>query len=196
MLESGTRTSLSIAMMILILGIFVVSRFLVFPLISTYWMNQQKISDGMALLHRYQTLLAEEPLLQQRLSEYHDNMDAQTVYLEGPTTALAGAELQDRVRHALSKVNGEVESTEILSVVAVDGKDTLDRVGLRVRISATNISLVSILHDLEFGEPHLILDKLVVSKKANSSSNEASYGETHLDVAFDVFGLLPKSMLQ
>lgn len=190
--EPGTRISLSLAIIILIVGIVTAGQFLVMPLINTYRANQQKIQETTVLLERYEALLAEEPVLLQQLAERYDSVQQQTVYLGGPTPALAGVELQDRVSHALAAVGSEIKSVEMLSAIAVDHQDSLDRVGLTARFSITSADLATLIFDLESGEPYLSLDKLVITKEVDSNTVGDLENKASLDVAFDVFGFLPK----
>jgi hypothetical protein len=192
MLEPGTRISLGLAITILIVGIFSTAQFLLMPLIATYRANQQKILDTKDLLQRYRAMLDEEPIFLEQFAEQHDGVQTQAAYLVGPTTALAGAELQDRVRQALATVQSEVKSTEILSGIAADSRVPLDRIGLRVRFSTTTADLPTLLFDLESGEPYLFFDKLVIVKESNKNLVGDSENEAHLEVTFDVFGFLPK----
>jgi general secretion pathway protein M len=191
MLQHGTRVSLSLAMTILFVCVVAAGQFLFAPLFSTYWANRQEISDVTDLLKRYQASLAEEPILLQRLAQRHDSLQNRVVYLEGPTTSLAGAELQDRVRNALKTVGREMKSTETLYDAVTENPDTVKRVGLRVRLSMTTEDLPTVLSDLESGNPYLFLDRLVITKEANKSNGDLK-SDDHLDVTFDVFGLLPR----
>lgn len=191
MVQRGTRVSLSLAMTILFVCIVAAGQFLFAPLFATYSANRQEISYLAALLKRYQASLAEEPILLQQLAQQHDSLQNRAVYLEGPTTALAGAELQDRVRHAFETVGREMKSTETLYDAVTDKQDTVKRVGLRVRLSMTTEDLPTVLFDLESGNPYLFLNRLVITKDA-SRSNEDLKSDDHLEVTFDVFGLLPQ----
>jgi len=192
MLESGTRTSLSLAIIILLVGIVSIGQFLIMPLVMTYRANQIKIQETAISLERNKSLLAEQPVLLNQLSKRYDGAHQQTVYLEGPTPALAGVKLQDRVSHALEAVGSKTKSVEILSVVAVGDQESLDRVGLRARFAITSADLAALIYDLESGEPYLSLDKLVITKEVSSNAAQELEKEPSLDVTFDIFGFLSK----
>jgi general secretion pathway protein M len=176
-----------------LLSLVAIAQILIVPLITNYWSNRQEIADAITLLERYQASLDEEPMLLQKIAQEQEGLRSGAAYLKGPTAALAGAELQDRVRLALGAVGREMKSTEILHDVSSDTQTAVKRVGLRVRLSTITADLQTVLFDLETGKPYLFLNRLVITKAMNERSNETS-GEDNdqIDVTFDVFGLLPK----
>lgn len=192
MLASGTRLSLAMAALLLLVVILGLGRLFVFPLAQAYWSNQQELKEKSAILERYRSILKDVPLLEQELAERHDGDRAGILYLTGPTHGLAGAELQDRVRTAIANASSDIESTEMLPVVAQEDESFLDHIGLRVQFSTSTSDLGEIIHDLESRRPFLYLDKLVVTKKEINNSNDDTDHSHTISVTLDVFGLLPK----
>ena len=80
-------------------------------------------------------------------------------FLEGPTVTVAGAALQQRVTGAVSKVGGNVLSSQ----VDLEGsKAKQGYVGLVASCEVDQPALQQLLYDIEAGMPFLFVDQLVV----------------------------------
>jgi general secretion pathway protein M len=80
-------------------------------------------------------------------------------FLEGPTVTVAGAALQQRVTGAVTKVGGNVLSSQ----VDLDGsKAKQGYVSLVASCEVDQPALQQLLYDLEAGMPFLFVDQLVV----------------------------------
>lgn len=80
-------------------------------------------------------------------------------FLEGPTVTVAGAALQQRVTGAVTKVGGNVLSSQ------VDLEGTKAKQGYVSLVASCEVdqpSLQQLLYDLEAGMPFLFVDQLVV----------------------------------
>ncbi len=190
MLESGTRLSLALAATLLLLSLLILARLLVYPLVHTYWSGHQALSEKSAILERYQSLMNDIPLFEQQLTERQGAAKTGTFYLTGPTHALAGAELQDKVRKAIITAGSDIESTEMLPVVSKGDTALFSRIGLKVRFSTSTESLGDILHGLESTRPFLSFSKLVVTKRSQDVPIDETEHAKTIDVSFDIFGLL------
>ncbi len=100
---------------------------------------------------------------------------AQRYYLVERSVALASAELQGLVKHAVAQGKGELIS---MQVVSAPRQDALREVTLRVRMRGDVSALQRMLHALEGGLPILFVNQL--------SIDAASGGD--LMVGFDVSG--------
>jgi general secretion pathway protein M len=80
-------------------------------------------------------------------------------FLEGPTVTVAGAALQQRVTAAVTKVGGNVLSSQ------VDLEGTQAKQGFVSLVASCEVdqpALQQLLYDLEAGMPFLFIDQLVV----------------------------------
>jgi len=79
-------------------------------------------------------------------------------FLEGPTVTVAGAALQQRVSSAVTKVGGNVLSSQ----VDLEGsKAKQGYVSLVASCEVDQLALQQLLYDLEAGMPFLFVDQLV-----------------------------------
>jgi general secretion pathway protein M len=88
-------------------------------------------------------------------------------YLEGPTVTVAGAALLERVAGAITRVGGNVLSSQI------DLQGNQSKAGFVTATASYEIEPVSLqplLYDLEAGMPFLFVDQLVVQAPAGSVS--------------------------
>jgi general secretion pathway protein M len=90
-------------------------------------------------------------------------------FLEGATFTVAGATLLQRVDGAVTKLGGNVLSSQ------VDLKGNQSKAGFISMIASCEIGqaeLQKLLYDLEAGMPFLFVDQLVVESTTSSSSGE------------------------
>ncbi|MGY4432195.1 general secretion pathway protein M [Bradyrhizobium sp. F1.13.1] len=102
-------------------------------------------------------------------------------FLEGATVTIAGAALLQRVTSAVSKLGGNVLSSQI------DLQGTPTKTGFLTIIASCDIDQVGLqqlLYDLEAGQPFLFIDQLSVQAPANF----ASPGDSKLRVLLGVSG--------
>lgn len=86
--------------------------------------------------------------------------------LEGPTLTVAGASLLQRVTGAVTKLGGNVLSSQ----VELQGFQTkADFVGVITNCELDQSSLQELLYDLEAGMPYLFIDRLVVQAPVAAS---------------------------
>jgi general secretion pathway protein M len=90
-------------------------------------------------------------------------------FLEGPTVTVAGAALQQRVTGAVTKVGGNVLSSQ----VDLEGsKAKQGYVSLVASCEVDQPALQQLLYDLEAGMPFLFVDQLVVQAPQTGTAEE------------------------
>ena len=95
-------------------------------------------------------------------------------FLEGPTVTVAGASLQQRVTSAVTKVGGNVLSSQ----VDLDGsKAKQGYVSLVASCEVEQPALQQLLYDLEAGMPFLFVDQLDVQVPQTTATNEGGTGK-------------------
>ena len=89
--------------------------------------------------------------------------------LEGPTVTVAGASLLQRVTGAVTKVGGNILSSQV-ELQGIQAKAGF--VGVITSCELDQPSLQKLLYDLEAGMPFLFVDQLVVQAPVASSANQ------------------------
>lgn len=98
--------------------------------------------------------------------------------LEGPTVTVAGASLLQRVAGAVTKVGGNILSSQV-ELQGVQSKAGF--VGVIANCELGQPALQKLLYDLEAGMPFLFIDQLVVQAPVKSSTNQE--GRMHILLA-------------
>lgn len=121
-----------------------------------------------AIAARRANIAAEEHMLAQLAGHLHvrqsDNSPlgeapSGSPFLQGRTVNIAGAVLLQRVAGAITRVGGNVLSSQV-DLQKADAKDGW--VGLVVSCEVEQSSLQKLLYDIEAGMPFLFIDQLVV----------------------------------
>jgi general secretion pathway protein M len=110
-----------------------------------------------------------------------ENAPAGSPFLEGPTVTVAGAALLQRMAGAVTKVGGNVLSSQ------VELQGTQSKAGLIGVIASCEVdqpALQQLLYDLEAGMPFLFIEQLVVQAPAVSAGTQ----EGRMRVLLAVYG--------
>jgi general secretion pathway protein M len=101
-------------------------------------------------------------------------------FLEGPTVTVAGAALLQRVADAVTKVGGNVLSSQV-DVQGMQAKDGFVNVLASCEIDPT--ALQKLLYDLEAGNPYLFVEQMVAQSPQATSMQEGGRMRLLLGVA-------------
>jgi general secretion pathway protein M len=88
-------------------------------------------------------------------------------FLEGPTVTVAGASLMERVSGAITRVGGNILSSQV-DLQGTQAKDGFVAVSVSCEVEQT--SLQKLLYDLEAGMPFLFVDQLVAQTPEGTTS--------------------------
>ena len=191
MLRPGSPLSRALAIVLLGVAVLLGHRLVVAPLLSAYQQGEQDIEDATALLQRYRSLAEQGPQLAERLAEQQERAAQADGYLEGPSDALAAAQLQDRVKSVVETAGGELRSTQILPAESLEGDLGFRRTTIRVQIAVGIEGLASTLYELETGQPYLLIDDVTVrQERVRRQRRGQPESEPILDVNLELFGYL------
>ena len=114
MLQPGSVLSRTLAVALLGIAVLGAYRLIVAPLLTAYRDGEARIEQAKDLLQRYEALAQQRSLLTRPLAEQQERAASAAGYLQGPSDALAAAQLQDRVKSVVEAAGGELRSTQIL----------------------------------------------------------------------------------
>ena len=191
MLQPGSLLSRTLAVVLLGVAVLSAARLVVAPLLAAYRDAGAEIEQAEFLLQRYRALAEQRPAMAERLAEQQELVASADGYLQGPSDALAAAQLQDRVKTVVEGVGGELRSTQILTAQPVEIDAKIRRAALRVQFVVTIEGLAQTLYELESGQPYLLIDELLVrEQRTRSGGNNEPETETLLDVSLELSGYL------
>jgi hypothetical protein len=163
----------------------------VVPVMAAYRETGEAIERAESLLQRQRALAAQRPLLIERLEEEKAQADEVAGYLEGPSDALAAAQLQDLVKEVVEAAGGELRSTRILPADAVEASPGTRRTTLRVQLVVSIDGLAQTLYGLEAGQPYVLIDELTVRNQAERRRRRSKGAEgPQLDVSHELSGFV------
>jgi general secretion pathway protein M len=145
------------ALLLLIAVLVAVWSLVVAPVHELRQSNDVKLAQSQELIVRYQRLAATRDRLQRQTDELHRRAKATTGYLEGASPALAAAALQNTIKRLVTRHGGTIKSAQMLSPKEENG---LQKVPVRIQLSAELPALQKILHAFETGATYLFLEDL------------------------------------
>lgn len=154
------------------------------PLVGAYLTNRHAIAESRDLLARLSAIAAHGAAWRRQVEELRGRRVVETAYLQGTSETLAAAALQNRLKSAIQKHGGELQSVQALPATETDG---FRRVVVRAQMTADVPALQKILYDLEAGLPFMFVDNLDVRVRHARRDTERA---EPLEVGLEVYGYL------
>jgi general secretion pathway protein M len=190
MLRPGSLLARTLALVLLAAAVAGAWLLVVLPVLEAYRGTGEAIERAEALLQRQRALAAQRPALLARIEEERQQADSLAGYLQGPSDALAAAQLQDRLRAVVEAAGGELRSTRILEAAAVEASPGTRRAALQVQMVVTIDGLAEILYGLESGQPYVLIDELAVRNQRERRRRGEPESEPALDVSLKLSGFV------
>jgi general secretion pathway protein M len=108
-------------------------------------------------LQRFRRTAAEKDLWLKRMDAIKHQGEHAERFIAKETAALASADLQTRIKTAVTNAGGELISTQ---VIPEKKEEQFTRVAVKVRMNGTTVSMREILHAFETGNPYLFVENL------------------------------------
>ncbi len=153
------------------------------PLMQSYRDLSQDLTQKRVLLSRFNAELAGRDSLEQELEQVQESQLIDTIYLRGASEAAAAATLQERLGALAEANHAELRSVQALPAVEQAG---LQRLTLRVVMSATTAELFQVLYTLEAEKPYVFIENIMLKVHSREVSEESE----DLLVRFDLHGYL------
>jgi general secretion pathway protein M len=154
------------------------------PLLELYADRAVLIETRRTLLAKLQAVAAELPGLRARVSETRAAGDTSKVTLDGASDPIASAALQGRIEELAGSAGITIGSTESLPA---EVRGPYRRLGLRLVLSGSYDSLVTLLARIEAAAPPLIVDNLQIHS-FQKRPGTAPTGAAVLDASVEIYG--------
>lgn len=179
------RRLLALAILLGILG--VLGSVTLLPILNRSAEYDESIADLGFQLQRYLRLVDEEAPLKSQLNRLTAQRTTGKGLLDGESDAIAAASLQAEFKQWVQEAGGRLESTQILSNSA---NGIMDRIGIRAQFSGDIEALQQVLHDIEFGDSILFVDRIEIrSKRVRRRARQATpSADTLLQVSLEISG--------
>jgi general secretion pathway protein M len=181
--------SRAVAVLLLVSVIAAIYLWAVEPLLAAYNRTDEAIVEARTMVERFDRLGAARAKLMQQAEILDKGANTTVYYLTGGTDAVAAAALQEQVKSLIESSGGTVGSMQTLPTRQ---EQRLQRVALRLQMTATMPSLSQVLYALETREPLLFLDNLDIQGRLRQLPQAGvPEQEPVLTIGFEVYGYLP-----
>lgn len=157
-LPTGRRGHV-LALGLLLLVIMVLWGGIVSPLAGLYADRAEELGKRQNFAAHMARLAEQLPALHKRAESTVQHGPPPTLVLEGPSDAVAGATLQNRVQEMATAAGTSLVSVEN---VAAEPAGAYHRIGLKVSLNATWPVLIALLHSVEQATPPMLIDDVQI----------------------------------
>jgi len=176
------------AIAILVLAVVAVLSLTAGPVWYANATRQAALDDGQERLQRYRQIAARDQELLPQYEVLRESQKSAGNQLRSDTAAVAGAELQRRVKDITGRHSAQIVSTQILPASEEEG---FVRIALRVRLRGVLPDLLRSIYDIETNDVHMFLDNL--SLRNNAVSLRQRLTTMHpMEAEFDLIAYMPE----
>lgn len=178
----GKFLAVGLLALFLALGYLAVLR----PLQQLYAQRADEIAEKRDRLERLERVAAELPGLRTMLAQLRSGAKRTELLLEGPSDAVASANLQGKVKELISQVGADMTSAES---VPPTPRGEFRRVGVRAVMVGELEMLVAVLNSIEMAHPPLFVGDIEIRNRNNFAvPAKAPDKSPLLNIAFYVYG--------
>ena len=131
------------------------------PLFSSIFEYNETIDDLQFRLNRYSRKIADERSMLKQVNEVKSQLNNAEFFSSQKTAALAIADMQKKIKQAVSSAGGQLSSTQALPQQQLE---ELTKIIVKVRLSGTMAAVKDILYEIEKARPYLIVEKLTINQ--------------------------------
>lgn len=183
--NTSKLAALGLLLMVLALAYFAV----VAPLLGLGKEYRETVDDLRFRQQHLQKIADGKDALTKRLEDIRALARKNEAFLPTSTAALAAADLQTRIKQAVSAAGGELSSTQ---VIPERNEENAVRVGVKIRMTGSTAVLRQVLHSFESGTPYLFIENLNIRpiRMPRNPREKNPTVEDRLSVDFDVIGYM------
>ncbi len=183
--DTSKLAALGLLLMVLALVYFAV----VTPLLGLGKEYRETVDDLRFRQQHLQKIADGKDALTKRLEDIRALARKNEAFLPTSTAALAAADLQTRIKQAVSAAGGELSSTQ---VIPERNEENAVRVGVKIRMTGSTAVLRQVLHSFESGKPYLFIENLNIRpiRMPRNPREKNPTVEDRLSVDFDVIGYM------
>ena len=176
------------AIAILVLAVVAVLSLTAGPVWYANATRQAALDDGQERLQRYRQIAARDQELLPQYEALRESQKSAGNQLRSDTAAVAGAELQRRVKDITGRHSAQIVSTQILPASEEEG---FVRIALRVRLRGVLPDLLRSIYDIETNDVHMFLDNLSLRSNAVSLRQRLTTMRP-MEAEFDLIAYMPE----
>lgn len=186
-LEFNRSRLSAIGLLVLLLVLFFL--LIVYPLISLRNEYRETGENALFRLEHLEQVASGKDALSARLENIKRLAKTNEAFLPTNTAALATADLQTRIKQAVSDAGGELSSTQ---VIPERNEENAVRIGVKIRLTGSTPMLLKVLQNFESVKPYLFVENLNIRpiRMPINIKDKNAVVEDRLSVDFDVVGYM------
>lgn len=150
--------------------------------------RQAALDEAQERMLRYEQIAVRDKELLPQYEALRQAQKSAGNQLRSDTAAVAGAELQRRVKEITAANQAQIVSTQILPVASEEG---FVRIALRVRLRGVLPSILRSLYDIETNKVHMFLDNLLLRNNA-AGLRQRQLLIRPMEAEFDLIAYMPE----
>jgi len=182
------RQQRQLAMGILVAAVLVLLSMTAAPIWFANASRQATLDQANERLQRYEQIVTRDEKLLPQYESLRQIQKSAGNHLRSDTVAVAGAELQRRVKAVSSANNARIVSTQILPAADEEG---FIRVAIRVRLRGQLPSILQSLYDIETNDVYMFLDNVSLRNNA-AGLRQRQMQIRPMDAEFDLIAYMPE----
>lgn len=177
-----------LAIGILVLAVLLLLSVTVGPIWYANASRQAMLDEAQERLTRYEQITARDKELLPQYEALRQAQKSAGNQLRSDTAAVAGAELQRRVKDITARHSAQIVSTQILPVAEEEG---FVRIALRVRLRGVLPALLQSVYDIETNDVHMFLDNLSL-RNNTAGMRQRQLVVRPMEAEFDLIAYMPE----
>ena len=159
------------------------------PVLTARGAYDDAINRSVELIGRYNRVGATRERLEAQVAKLLRSSRSTSGYLKGKSSTLAAADLQNRVKQIVTKSGGTIKSSQVLPPRE---EHDLQRIAIRVQMTADIEALQKTLYAFEVGATHLFLDDVNIrTRRARRRRGKVvADSGSELTVRLDLYGFI------
>lgn len=186
--EFDSKQQRQLAIGILVLAVLAILSLTAGPVWYANASRQAAMDQAQERLLRYEQIAVRDKELLPQYEALRQAQKSAGNQLRSDTAAVAGAELQRRVKDITAVHEAQIVSTQILPVASEEG---FVRIALRVRLRGVLPSLLQSVYDIETNEVHMFLDNLSFRNNAAGFRQQQMLTRP-MEAEFDLIAYMPE----
>ena len=166
---------------------------MVVPLLRAFYDNQDEIEKLTYQLERFKTItLSREEVLSQA-SVVKEKIKTSNIFSPKDSSALALADMQQKIKTTVAQAKGELISTQNLVVKQKQNEDQPTKIGINIRFAGRVDTLKNILYEFESARPVMIIESIKITgvRGLRNISTGKVDPIDKVDVSMDIVSFLP-----
>lgn len=165
------------------------------PFLSTFSDNQDEIEKLTHQLERFTKIAASREQVLSEATQIKEKIKSSNLFSTKDSSALALADMQQKIKTTITQAHGELISTQNLLVKQKQNEESSTKIGINIRFSGRIESLTNILYEFESAHPVMIIENIKITGVRGLRNITTGKVDPidKVDVSMDIVSFLPSN---